>query len=158
MKQALWFVLKFVVLTVPLTWLWVTGGRESYGAILAPASNFIYDLLGAEGVRPVWRERYINYVPFVSLMLLTPRLGWKARLGGLATGLVLILVAHIAMNWISFAIRGRGPFPGYLAVFSDTLPFILWAVLARSYVAELARQVMGTPTRDSESAPADTEA
>jgi hypothetical protein len=144
MKPALWFLLKFIALTVPLTWLWVTGGREVYGAILGPVSNFVYELFGAEGVKPVWRERYINYVPFVSLMLLTPKLGWKSRLRGLVIGLLLIFAAHIAMNWISFAIRGRGGFPKYLAVFSDALPFFLWAALAREFVGDVARQVIGT--------------
>ena len=150
MKPVLWFGLKFVALTVPLTWLWVTGGREMYGSVLGPVSNFVYDLLGAEGVKPVWRERYINYVPFVSLILLTPRLSWKSRLQGLAIGLVLILVAHIAMNWISFSIRGRGPFPRYLAVFSDALPFFLWAALAREFVGDLARQVMAASVSEPE--------
>jgi len=144
MKSALWFAAKFILLTVPLTWLWVTGGREFYAEILSPVSRFVYELFGAEGVRPVWRERYINYVPFVSLMLLTPGVSWRRRLSGLAIGLVVILFAHIGMNWLSFAIRGRGPFPRFLAVFSDALPFFIWAALNREFVTDFARQVVGT--------------
>ena len=143
MKSGLWFAAKFILLTVPLTWLWVQGGREAYGSILGPVSNFVYDLFGADQVKPVWRERYINFVPLVSLMLLTPGVPWRRRAWTLPVALVALFLCHIGMNWLSFEIRGRGPFPRFLAVFSDALPFFLWAALNPAFVGELARQVVG---------------
>ena len=145
MKSALWFAVKFILLTVPLTWLWVEGGREVYGSILKPVSVFIHEVFGADRVRPVWRERYINFVPLVSLMLLTPGVSWKRRAWTLPVALLALFACHIGMNWLSFEIRGRGPFPRFLAVFSDALPFFLWAALNPTFVGALARQMVGMP-------------
>lgn len=148
MKSVLWFAVKFIVLTVPLTWLFFEEGRALYGRyVFAPAAIFVYDLFGAEGVKAVWRARYINVVPFVSLMLLTTGIGWRRRLVGLGVGLLVLFASHIGLNWLFFELRGRGDsLRAFLSVLSDTLPFLIWAVINRDFVTSVARHVAGTGT------------
>src|SRR5262245_12395787 len=104
MRRLLWFALSVVALTVPLTWLWVNGGREWYGWSLAPVANAIYALLGLDGVTFFPRDRYINQVPFGALVLLTPGLPMRRRLGGLALGTLAIFALQMILNAI--ALRG----------------------------------------------------
>lgn len=149
MKRALWFGLSFVALTVPLTWLWVSGGRELFAEwLFAPLAGAIYDALGLE-VRPVWRERYIHYLPFIALVLLTPRLGAKRKAKGLAGGVAAIFLCDVVINGITqHGQRHPTDLPMPLMVLSDALPFIVWAVIARDFVRELARGVMQAPSAE----------
>ncbi len=69
MKTA-WFILKFVALTVPLTLLWKEWGRGAYGGVLHDVSGTIYRWFGLHELQPHGpRDRYINYIPFIALML-----------------------------------------------------------------------------------------
>jgi hypothetical protein len=151
MRRALWFAIKFVALTAPLTWLWIAGGRELYASYFVPIADAIYDLLGVEGARGYsWRERYINYVPFAALVLLTPSLGARRRAVGLAAGLLAIFASHVLFNGI--AQHGAEDFatmPTALSIASDSLPFLLWAIIARDFVRDVARRVIAPP-RSSE--------
>lgn len=135
MKRALWFALKFIALTVPLTWIWVSGGRQVYASYFIPVADGIYELLGVEGVRAVSRERYINYVPFVALVILTPSLSLRRRVVGLVAGAFALFCSHVLINgiahhWVEGAVR----LPVELAIVSDALPFLLWAIVAPEFI------------------------
>jgi hypothetical protein len=151
MRRIAWFALKFVALTVPLTWLWVAGGRELYGATFASAADVLYEWVGYHGANVPWRERYINVVPYVALVLLTPGLGWRRRGIGLALGLVAILCAQLILNAVAQWGRPHPvSFPVGIAVLSDAMPFLLWAILARDFVRDLVRGVAGPSGDESE--------
>jgi len=151
MRRIAWFALKFVALTVPLTWLWVSGGRELYGAAFGSVSSVVYDFVGYEGASVPWRERYIHVVPYVALVLLTPGLGWRRRFVGGALGLIAILFAQLILNAVAQWGRPKPvSFPVGVAVLSDAIPFLLWAVLAREFVRDLLRGVTASPDGESE--------
>lgn len=146
MKQALWFGIKFVALTAPLTWLWVVAdGRELFARhFFVPITGTIYDALGLE-IRAVWRERYIHFVPFVALVLLTPRLGARRRTVGLLGGLVAMFCADVVINGIAqYGHKRPVDLSMPLKVMSDALPFAVWAVVAQQFVADLARGAVGS--------------
>ena len=141
MRRLLWFALKVVALTVPLTWIWVSGGREWYGSSLAPLADAIYALLGLDGVTFFPRDRYINQVPFAALVLLTPGLSARRRFGGLALGVVAIFALQMLVNAI--ALRGSPAatsLPAGLSILSDAAPFVLWALIARDFLARFAQR------------------
>lgn len=141
MRRLLWFALKVVALTVPLTWLWVSGGREWYAWLLAPLADAIYALLGLDGVTFFARERYINQVPFAALVLLTPGLSARRRFGGLALGALAIFALQMLVNAI--ALRGSPTatsLPAGLSILSDAEPFVLWALIARDFLARFAQR------------------
>ena len=79
MKTA-WFILKFVALTVPLTLLWNEWGRGAYGGVLHDVSGTIYGWFGLDELQTQGpHDRYINYIPFLALMMLTPALAWRRK-------------------------------------------------------------------------------
>jgi hypothetical protein len=134
MKPALLFLAKFVCLTAPVVWLWQIGGLSVYHALYSPIANAIYEWLGFEGVATPARDRYINMIPFVALMILTPNLSTRRRLGGTAIGLMILFTMHIAVNLTANPVNLRLPWPVSLAV--DAAPFFLWVIIANEFVRD----------------------
>ncbi len=134
MKPALLFLAKFVCLTAPVVWLWQIGGLSVYHALYSPIANAIYEWLGFEGVAAPARDRYINMIPFVALMVLTPNLSTRRRLGGTAIGLMILFTMHIAVNITANPVTLRLPWPVSLAV--DAAPFFLWVIIANEFVRD----------------------
>ncbi|MEM7410743.1 MAG: hypothetical protein AAF430_10955 [Myxococcota bacterium] len=150
MKRALWFTLKFLAITIPMTWLWWIGGKEYYGRFFSLTANWIYEGVGLESIRGVARERYINYVPFIALMILTPGLELARRWGRLGLGVVLIYVSHLVVNALG---PRQGPdwsLPTSLAIVCDALPFVLWAILAREFVGNAVLRALGETPEEPE--------
>ncbi len=134
MKPALLFLAKFVCLTAPVVWLWQIGGLSVYHALYSPIANAIYEWLGFEGVVAPARDRYINMIPFVALMILTPNLSTRRRLSGTAIGLMILFTMHIAVNLTANPVNLRLPWPVSLAV--DAAPFFLWVIIANEFVRD----------------------
>ncbi|MBK7948311.1 MAG: hypothetical protein IPK00_06120 [Deltaproteobacteria bacterium] len=131
MSKRLLRVAAFVAITLLLTWLWNEGGRMAYGRFLKAVAPPIYDLLGFDGARVgAFRQRYVNFVPFIGLVLVTPGLSRKRRLLGLAIGLVVLFCGHLALNLTEVG-RGRARhLPILPSLVSDTLPFLVWLGVA----------------------------
>jgi hypothetical protein len=141
-RPLLVFVLAFFALTLPLAWAWFAWGSDVYGRLLL-------DLLEAAGVRMRSREgnpaapRFISVVPFLVLMLVTPRLGWKRRLLGAVGGLAVLVAAHAGLLVVvdaAAAEYGRAEsvekvFP--FVILADGMPLLLWLVLAREFLADV---------------------
>lgn len=138
MKQTLLFLAKFVALTAPLTWLWQVWGRRAYAAFYGPVAHSIYSLLGFDRVPTPSRERFINYIPFLTLMILTPRLSLRRRLLGTALGMLALFALHIATNLLDPP--GTLSFPIGLSLALDAAPFLLWVLIAHEFVRDVARR------------------
>jgi hypothetical protein len=144
MKKALLFALEFVALSVLLTWLWVSWIRPVYALFFHHAATAIYALFGLSGVPTPMRQRFIHYIPFVVLMILTPRLSARRRFGGIAFGVLVLFVFQVAANWI--ASPGgtlRLVFPVSIGLLSDALPFVLWALIAHEFVRDVTQRALG---------------
>lgn len=141
MKQAFLFLAKFIALTAPLTWLWMEWGAQAYRTIHAPAAHALYGILGLEQVLTPGRERFISIIPYLALLLLTPRLSLRRRLVGLVGGLATLFLVHI------FVQRWADPeshlLPFSVKMFLDAFPFALWALFAHEYVRELLENTIG---------------
>jgi hypothetical protein len=111
--------------------------------VFVPLAGGVYDLFGLE-IRAVWRERYIHYVPFIALVLLTPGLGARHRSLGLVGGLIAMFFVDVVINGIAqYGHRRPVDLPMPLKVLSDALPFAVWAVVAQRFVSDLARGAVG---------------
>ena len=65
-------ILVFLGLSLPLTWVWLDWGQRWYGRNFGKLALPIYGLFGATSVMPMGsRQRFINYLPFLILMLVT---------------------------------------------------------------------------------------
>jgi len=152
MKQILLFTLSFVALSLALTWLWLAGGNALYAQTMQPIAREIHQWVGLRGPGTMGRTRFINLVPFISLMLLTPRLSRRRRWGGLAIGLLILVLSHLLFNAIGVGSQKRGVLPPTAALASDAMPFLIWFVIARNFVQEAMRKVRNqeTPRSDEE--------
>lgn len=130
-------VVVFVGVTLALTWLWEEGGRVAYGRFLKTVAPSIYDFFGFEGARVgAFRQRYVNFVPFVGLVVATPGLPWRRRLFGLAAGIFLLFVGHLALNLTEVGQGRSRHLPLVPSLVSDTLPFVLWLWVAAPALSE----------------------
>ena len=159
--SALSTLLKFLAVTLPLTWWWLSGGREAYWEhVYKPFAFPVLGWLSVTTFPPsVVRDRLMNFLPFLALMVSTPRMPIAVRAKRTLIGLGLIFVGQIALGyWAYVAYEGRGPenesaatfFPAVVA--SDALPFALWTLMAREFVSSLLASVLppapGQPARE----------
>ena len=139
MKKTLLFLVKFICLTAPFIWLWQVWGLSVYHALYSPIANSIYEWLGFEGIATPARDRYINFIPFVTLMVLTPNLSIRRRLGGTAIGLVVLFLMHIAVNLT--ANPNTLVLPRMVRLLLDAAPFFLWIIIANEFIRDFMRKV-----------------
>ena len=84
-------------------------GRRAYGRLFLELANPIYGWFGVTAYQGGVRERYINYIPFLVLMILTPRISWRHRTLGTLAGLVLIFFFQLGFNlWVESAYPVQG--------------------------------------------------
>ena len=157
-------LLKVVAVSAPLTWLWLAWGREAYGKLFFALSLPIFGLLGVTDLVPEGaRDRFINYLPFLILMLITPRLTWQRRVVGTCVGFVVIFFVHVLFVYLvstaqepTQATMTRQGFMRIVPAnaLSDSLPFALWVLIARDFVWESVAKLLGNqPGADSGSRP-----
>jgi hypothetical protein len=145
MKRFLLFAASFVALTVPLTWLWMSGGDKLYAQTITPLAREIYELFGITGRGTLRRTRFINLIPFTTLTLLTPGLTLRRRLVGLLAGWAVLVASHIGLNGYAMVTQSRGQLPPVAALGSDAMPFLIWFVIARDFVRKTLHSVRRGP-------------
>lgn len=136
MTKALLRIAAFAVVTLGLTYLWDEGGQALYGRFLKTVAPSIYDVLGFDGARVgALRQRYVNFVPFIGLVLVTPNLSVRRRAVGLALGLFALFVGHLGLNLTEIGAGRARHLPLVPSLVSDTLPFLVWLVVAAPALA-----------------------
>ena len=155
MKRKLWLlILEFLAITIPLAWLWLEWGRSAYLGFFVNLSTPILMVLGVTEFQPrLVQDHFLNYVPFLFLMVITPGLSIRRRVIGTIVGFVIIFFDHIGLVSVAYLAHSRYGlsskafstlFPALL--FSDSLPFILWAIIASGFlkktIAGLKRKPM----------------
>lgn len=135
------FVLEFVGISAPLTWAWMKWGSSAYGHFLARAVNRFASFLGVAIEQVAVPDRFVGYVPFLVLVLLTPRIQLVRRIAGTIGGFLTLFLGHsaILLVVVSMEARGTAPpvlFPDTAYVLLEALPFLLWAVVARDFLIE----------------------
>lgn len=154
MKRALMIVASFVVVTLALTFFWEEVGRLNYGRFLKTVAPTLYDWIGVGDARVgALRQRYINWIPFVGLVLVTPGLRMRRRALGLAGGLLALFVGHLTLN-LTERVYKASHLPFVPSIVSDALPFLLWIIVAWPTVSQwFAATLVTVP--DSNDKPAD---
>jgi len=149
--KAVLIVLSFVVISVGLTWIWGEWLRFLYGQAFNYVALALHGALGL-GDAPIagLRQRYINFVPFVALLLVTPGLAIGRRLGGLAAGLGIISISHVALNLTALMTPGPS-IPVLAALLSDTFPFLVWFIVAYPVLAKFMPGADETAARNDDS-------
>lgn len=156
MKRILRLFLEFVVLTVPLTWLWRSYLNEPYGELLFQILDGLYQQIGGTHAgRGPAGHRFVSFVPFLVLVAITPGLSRRGRVLGATIGSLAIFVSHLVMLFVTdaaYAIQGKGSdavatiFPFLLL--TDGLPLLIWFVLARDFLSEIVPGLGEDPAGD----------
>ncbi len=147
MKEKLWiFIAKFVLVSLGLFVLWYWKGQELYISILDDSLYlFLHTLLGVNAQCAFPKDIFNNLLPFVALMVITRGMRFGKRASMLGWGLLILIAWHVVLSKIIYFLH---PEPGVISqwyekfsvplyLFSETLPFLLWILLARKQVAEL---------------------
>ncbi len=148
MKEKLWlFIVKFVLISLPLFALWHWKGQDSYLILFNYLLTFLLIKLAGLNIQyfPAPVDIFNNLIPFVSLMIITREIKLETRLSWLGWGLLILIGWHIVLTMAVYLLH-----EGYqitsqayeklsvpLYLFSETLPFILWILFARRQVAGL---------------------
>jgi hypothetical protein len=148
--RPLLILVEFGLITAPLAWWWTQGGLESYYELFKRLAFPLLQELGVGHISPgLVRDRLAGFIPFVALMLVTPQMPLKRRLGGLGLGIVVIFFGHVALSywaWASFGRTGVSAdsmaryFPAL--IINDAVPFILWAFFANRFLLDRLQKVI----------------
>jgi hypothetical protein len=143
--------LKIIGITVPVTWAWLEWGRAAYGRLFAELAIPIFGFFGLTRILPLGsRDRFINYLPFLILMIVTPRMSWLRRCAGIVVGFVLIFIMQVAFVYASElagvqegGVNRQDIYEKMLPVLliCDAFPFMLWIVIAKDFVQEMTAKV-----------------
>lgn len=141
-------LIEFAVLTVVLTWVWITWLQAGYTELVGWVGGPLLAHFGAQGVAESPAEkRFVSYVPFVVLMLMTPRLSWRRRLAGIGVGCGLIFACHLGLVVLeAFAQTAGRPTEDAFStllpavLFADAFPFVLWALIAQEVLRSAFRR------------------
>ncbi|MCK4224763.1 MAG: hypothetical protein KAX39_06260 [candidate division Zixibacteria bacterium] len=147
MKEKLWvFIVKFLLVSLPLFALWYWKGQNLYIRILDDSLYFfLHTLLGVNSQFSFPKDIFNNLIPFVALMVITRDMKFKNRASKLGWGLLILILWHVIL---SKAIYFMNPEPGVVSkwydklsvplyLFSETLPFLLWILFAQKQVVDL---------------------
>jgi hypothetical protein len=150
MKSLFLPLLKFVAITGPVAWWWMHGGQDAYFKAWIEVARPILKAIGVTGFPPsLVKERFLNFLPFVALMAITPGFSLSSRLVRTAIGLVGIFMGQLGLTywgWVTFVRDGQTVessanfFPAVML--SDALPFVLWTILANRFVSEFLLKII----------------
>ena len=149
-KRRLLLTLEFLAISLPATWLWVAWGKEAYPRLFMHAVPALMNLLGYQGVQPtIIPDRFISFVPFFVLIMMTPRMSWKRRGVGTVVGFLAIFASHLAFATYVMVMQQsevlaarpfRNIFPAFIAL--DAFPILVWVVIAKDFVSDFAARAL----------------
>lgn len=141
---------ELLALSIPLTWLWVEGGRRAYNRALGAVVWPLCERLGLPSMKlGLVSPHFVSWLPFLVLMVLTPGLALRRRVLGTLLGLAAIFGVHVAcalVGALSHAAYGTGAravtlrYPALMM--NDALPFVLWALIARDFLRDFALRAL----------------
>ncbi len=150
-SRTLLSALKIIGISVPVTWIWLEWGRAAYGKLFAQLAIPIFGALGMTSIMPEGsRDRFINYLPFLILMVVTPRMSMMRRVVGIVVGFVLIFLLQVLFIYVAEVagvVRGvvdnTRTYARYLPIMllCDAFPLVLWAIIAKDFVQEMTSKV-----------------
>lgn len=139
---------KIIGISVPITWLWLEWGRDAYGKLFALLTIPIFGALGLTNIMPEGsRDRFINYLPFLILMVVTPRMSMLRRVAGILVGFVVIFMFQVLFIYVAEVagvergvVDNTRTYALYLPIMllCDAFPMVLWAIIAKDFVSEMA--------------------
>ncbi len=137
MRKNLWlFLLKLLVLTLVLGYLWFSRYQVQYPYWIDGIANKFFALLG---VRKWWLalvvEHFTNLVPYIALVLASPGFlkHWKRTLIALVAGIAILILGHILLSCAVYHLHVKYSLSKSfykiivpLYIINDAMPLVLW--------------------------------
>lgn len=143
MKKVVLIIVGFCVISILLTAIWNEWGRLAYANLLDVVGPPIYTAIGFGDAHVFsMRLRYINFVPFTALVLVTSGISHRRRFIGLALGLFVLFVSHLVLN-LTAILQPGDALPVASSLISDAFPLLVWLIVAYPAV----RRFSMPPTR-----------
>ena len=152
-RRILLIALELFAVSVPLTWLWLAHLRYLYANVFQAIAKPFFALLGMGDIPIVFRTRFINFIPFIAMILVTPKLGVRRKSLGILLGLVVILLGHLAFTGIAGQAQLNMSSGGTLEdsfsvhiagmLLSDSMPLLLWLIIAGPSLARSRNNNVG---------------
>ena len=148
MKEKLWlFIIKFLLISIPLFALWHWKGQSYYLVFLKHTLTLILIKIAGFSITgfPAPVDIFNNLIPYASLMLITRGIRLKTRIIWLAEGLLILIAWHMILTEAIYIIHVNYQIDSQayeklsipLFLFSETLPFLLWILFAQKQIAGL---------------------
>ena len=149
MPKLLKFFFFLVATSLPLFFIWFNWGQSAYQDLIAGVIVPLAKPLGQRQLNMFYaKSHYMNIVPFVTLMLAVPALGWKKRVWGILIGFGLLFIWHLVFSLTLNHFQllwgaDRRFYRFYIPAVSlnSTLPVLVWCGLAWSGVKELLKEI-----------------
>ena len=148
MKEKLWlFIVKFLLISIPLFALWHWKGQVYYQVFLNYFLTYLLIKIAGFHIRgfPFPVPIFLNLISFVSLMVITRGIKLKPRIIWLVEGLLILIAGHMILIEAIYVIQLKYQIDSHayekltepLFLLSQTLSFVLWVLFARKQVAGL---------------------
>jgi hypothetical protein len=138
------FILKFIAVSLILFVFWFWKGENYYFLFF---NSMVSPLLKIFGINllplPILYAQFNIFLPFTSLLLITPGIKPQKKLQKLLLGLFLIFLWQILTAVIFFLFLGQLGNPDedpssvgfalyfFICILNYSIPFVLWLILAR---------------------------
>jgi hypothetical protein len=138
-KEPWLFLIKLVVSSVVLGYLWFAFAQSAYPYFLKPVAIPFFQMVGVK----TWRltiliDHFSNIIPYIALIIATPGFidNWKKSILTLLGGLIILMICHLLLSWLDYHFWAkyqtsktffRHIFHFY--ILNDALPFGLWILL-----------------------------
>jgi hypothetical protein len=135
-RELSFFLLKVILITLILGFLWFWKLQELYPHILSPIAVPLFQWFGVKK----WlltrvMDHFTSIVPYVALVLATPDAirNWKKTTLSLLGGIIILAISHLFLSWAVYHYSEqyrfsksyfRATFPIFLIC--DALPLLLW--------------------------------
>jgi hypothetical protein len=136
-KKEIWpFLIKLVLSTLILGYIWFAWGQNAYPHALKPLAFKFFQLVGVTKWRlSLLLDHFTNIVPYIALVIATPGFfkNWKKTIIALLGGLAILIIGHLLLSWLDFYFWSqyqmtkkffKTTFHFYLL--NDALPLGLW--------------------------------
>jgi hypothetical protein len=148
MKEKLWlFIVKFVLVSAPLTLLWYWKAGDWYLVFLNHVYSCIFVRFLGLNIKFFSPPADVFYglIAFASLMIITGGIKLGIRLRQLFLGVVITVIWHLILTQVIYVLHDDVGVPSaayeklspVLYIFTGTLPFVLWVLFAPKQVVGL---------------------
>lgn len=139
------FIAMLIASSAILFVLWLWRGEAAYARAFGSLLRLLgFDTAAMRDAVPIVTPRLYNIIPLLSLMVAAWGITMRRRLWGMLIGFLLLATWHLVfLQLVHSIVSTHGLGPGAyrrlspLFLFSDVLPWLLWAVVCRRPLADL---------------------